>query len=1221
MNKLYTSALSFAFAFMVQAVKAQEKPFGSMVFRSQIFDASHQAVKSQALTIEAELFTKDKIWYAENQQVSTTDEGFVFLQVGKGTVTYGNFSQVPFGTEEISLRIRYKISNPNSPAGVGFTELQATQLYAVPYAFHALTAGSLSGTSPGTVSGTQGNNTPGTDPDNGLASKGNTWSLYGNRYVSMRNGFLGTADEAPLNFKTNNKLRMSISADGKINFLGDVVLGNTNTLTVNNLIASSITTANSLTDHLNAGTAAITSDLQSSSPDTGALTVKGGTGIRKNLNVGETLSVKNNTDLSGNLHVAGVSDFSEKANFSKPISSSDLTESNALNEGSVIISGGMSVAKNINTGGNLTASKNLISHQDLLIDKNARIKGSDNATNKDHGALIIESGGLGVEQDIVSGGSIKANTNVTVDKDLEVAHHSQLNTVNITGTTSAEGPVSINNNTFSSTPVQGALVVKGGVGVGQNLNVSQHLNIGQNATVGGLLTTNSLAITNQMQVNGTDDAVDQNSGALVVKDGGLGVEKNIYSGKDITAVNNVTANNNLNALQNANVGQNLNIGVKTTTGSLNVNNAAIITGTADIAGITHINNAAHSAGISSGALVVAGGMGLAENLNIGQDLNVTKDTNLNGKLFTNKVSTFNDDALFNKQVSVNSNTDDDNSKAFEVKGGAIIGKRLHIKSTLSQTYGDFTNAALKVDGGAIINGNLSVLGQVFTQNATMNTLTPMSVDTYTYFKNPYQKPLLNNMGFGPDSSFNSYALRINAVDQGIAIRVNKHAESNYGSSYGAEDSQKATTGNNFISFWNKDGAMLGCIEGESLPEIVNFKKDYLRTVSDRNMEITKEANIAVFKGIEILLQAYEKSKAKKSTETAAGLNAITGSSPAGPIDGQATAASAAQTQKAGIETLAAAQILDKVAAYETDLGLSGAKIDAYDQQIDYIKSVAGVKYSSSAGDYAEYLELRDYKDTESIIPAQVVGVKGGKITLDTRDCEKVMVISMNPAVVGKEPLREQRSKFKPVAFMGQVPVFVLNETHIGDYILPSGNNDGYAIARSPEKMEVDDYKIIIGIAWGETNASKTVNVVVGINTNDVLAVVKQQKKQIGELEGRIERIEKYIMENNKNTAALFKAEPVFSRTETEKSMILIKIGQEVTEDQNIRKIVLKLAKELKAKKISLFRNRDLYIENAVNNYFGGIFMAREFKNTLTDKEKEYTTAYFKAITAQVEALL
>ncbi|WP_228458408.1 hypothetical protein, partial [Chryseobacterium hagamense] len=455
MNKLYTSAFSLAFAFMIQAVKAQEKPFGSMVFRSQIFDAGHQAVKSKALTIEAELFTKDKIWYSENQQINTNDEGFVFLQVGKGSATYGNFSQVPFSTEEISLRIRYKISNPNDPAGGSFTELQATQLYAVPYAFHALTAGSLSGISAGTVPGTQGSTVPGTDPDTGLASKGNTWSLYGNRYVSMRNGFLGTADEAPLNFKTNNKLRMSITADGKINFLGDVVLGNTNTLTVSNLVANSITSLNSHTDHLNAGTAEITSDLQSLSPDTGALTVKGGAGIRKNLNVGENLSVKNNTDLSGNLHVAGISDFSEKVNFSKPVSSSDLTESNALNEGSAVFSGGISVAKNINTGGNLTAAKNLVGHQDLLIDKNARIKGTDNATNKDHGAMIIESGGLGVEQDIVSGGSIRTNSNAIVDKDLEVAHLSSLNTVNISGTTSAEGPVSINNNTFSSTPVQG----------------------------------------------------------------------------------------------------------------------------------------------------------------------------------------------------------------------------------------------------------------------------------------------------------------------------------------------------------------------------------------------------------------------------------------------------------------------------------------------------------------------------------------------------------------------------------------------------------------------------------------------------------------------------------------------------------------------------------------------------------------------------------------------
>lgn len=1349
--KIYKYAVLFFLGCATHALKAQEKPYNSMIFRSQIFDKSHLPVKNENLTVDVELFTKDKVWYSEKQQINTNNEGLAFIQVGKGSAISGKFNEVPFSNQEISLRIKYKVLNSNGTATGEYVQLQSTDLYAVPYAFHALTAESVTGGGQG--SGSLNNDTSG-DSNSTLASKGNTWSVYGNRYVGMRNGFLGTVDASPLNFKTNNQTRINITPDGKINFLGDINLGNTNTLTVTNLTTQNITTNNAAVNNLTAQTGVIESTAQSTSPDTGALIVKGGTGIKKNLNVGENLSVANNTNLSGNLQVTGISKFADKADFDKSVRIDDATESNTLNQGSFVTAGGASVAKNLNVGGNANVSGNINTLQSLAVGQNVKVNGADNATNKDHGAVIIESGGLGVEKDIVAGGNIRANANIISDNNLTVANTANLNTLNVAGSSTIQGVTKIANNTFSATPTEGALVVQGGVGIGENLNVAQNakingvltannlavnnslqingtadavdqnsgalivtdgglgvekniysgknitavqditanknlnsllntnvgqnltvaantttnslsvnttstlggvttvtngtsstspttgalvvggglgvnqnvnvgqnlntggnLNVAQNANVNGTLTANNLTLNNTLQINGAADAVDQNSGALIVTDGGLGVEKNIYSGKSITAVQNITANGNLNSLQNTNVGQSLSVAANTTTNTLAVNN------TATIGGITNITNTAISTSPSTGALVVGGGLGVNENINVGQNLNVTKDTNLNGNLYTNKLSTFNDLAAFNKQVEIKSTVDEDSDKALEVTGGAIVGKRLHVKSTLNQPYGDFTNAALKVDGGAIINGNLSVLGKIFAQNAAVNTLTPFTVDTYTYYNNPFQQPLLNNQGYGPDNLIDSYALKVNAVDQGIAIKVNKHAESNYGAAYGSVNSADATTGNNFISFWNKDGKMVGRIQGENLSELINKNGNYANFVRAKTIEEATLPLKIAFRTYEEALEILEKKKSDKSKETSDGLQSggVTGGTSNGGtiVGGGCPQASQAQLLKSNIELLTAGKYADKIITLTQEIVLATERIDRFSKLLQGLENTVGVMYSSSAGDYAEYLELMNHNDFQKIIPAQVVGVKGGKISLNTNDSDKIMVVSTNPAVVGKTPSKENEKKFKAVAFMGQVPVFVLNKAKIGDYIIPSGNNDGYAVAKPKELMEIDDYKNIIGIAWEETNSSKLINVVVGINTNDVVGVIKEQQNKITDLESRLTKIENYL---SKNPEAAFTSKQVDDNHEKVNDSDLA-LPKNFIKNDSFNKIVESIVQSLKDQNIDALKNKDIYIENEVNNYFAGIFFAKELNQKLNPEEQKFLTQCFRFIVNQVKVSL
>ncbi|MFZ4427460.1 MAG: hypothetical protein ACOYOO_09895 [Saprospiraceae bacterium] len=88
---------------------------------------------------------------------------------------------------------------------------------------------------------------------------------------------------------------------------------------------------------------------------------------------------------------------------------------------------------------------------------------------------------------------------------------------------------------------------------------------------------------------------------------------------------------------------------------------------------------------------------------------------------------------------------------------------------------------------------------------------------------------------------------------------------------------------------------------------------------------------------------------------------------------------------------------------------------------------------------------------------------------------------------------------------GQVRVRVVGAVQIGDYILPSGNNDGLGIGVHPEDMDYDDYPKVAGIAW-ESAADQPVNIVrvgVGLNRNDL-------GPKVTEISGKVDNILAYL---------------------------------------------------------------------------------------------------------------
>lgn len=181
----------------------------------------------------------------------------------------------------------------------------------------------------------------------------------------------------------------------------------------------------------------------------------------------------------------------------------------------------------------------------------------------------------------------------------------------------------------------------------------------------------------------------------------------------------------------------------------------------------------------------------------------------------------------------------------------------------------------------------------------------------------------------------------------------------------------------------------------------------------------------------------------------------------------------------------------------TSLGL------AFDFYLKSVRSKEGVIYSSGGGDYAEWIKRKPYERDFQI--GEIVCLDSGMVSLNTRNAKQLMVISKDPIILGNEPSAAFADQYEKVAFVGQVLVKTVGTVKIGDYILPSGNNDGCGVAIHPSKMKAGDYERIVGIAWeaAEEGLLNYINVAVGINHNDLA-------NKLDELNQRVDHMIAYL---------------------------------------------------------------------------------------------------------------
>lgn len=171
---------------------------------------------------------------------------------------------------------------------------------------------------------------------------------------------------------------------------------------------------------------------------------------------------------------------------------------------------------------------------------------------------------------------------------------------------------------------------------------------------------------------------------------------------------------------------------------------------------------------------------------------------------------------------------------------------------------------------------------------------------------------------------------------------------------------------------------------------------------------------------------------------------------------------------------------------------------------------AGVSYVSGSADYAEWLEKAN--PSEKFSASDIVEVTGGKISKTITGKGQLMVISLAPIVLGNMPEPGKEKFFEKVAFMGQVPVKVIGDVAIGDYIVSSGYNDGIGYAVSPANITPDEYKRMVGVAWSASSGKmiSLINTAVGLQTAAVVDMVKKQEEKTTALTTQVNQLGKYL---------------------------------------------------------------------------------------------------------------
>ena len=412
---------------------------------------------------------------------------------------------------------------------------------------------------------------------------------------------------------------------------------------------------------------------------------------------------------------------------------------------------------------------------------------------------------------------------------------------------------------------------------------------------------------------------------------------------------------------------------------------------------------------------------------------------------------------------------------------------------------------------------------------------------------------------GPDSNINSYPLLLEGGNQGIAIKVAGSANKN----------------NDFISFRDSKGGLLGRIEGQTQADLDDDWRYQLQKVESAG-KIAGGGVRLLIGLVEAAFSTAEVAAALSSSTVCAGLGVCVTAPPASLI-----VAKAAKT------------ILKYAKAVRVGIKLTSTSAIIANYFLDTEKHL-GVTFLSGNGDYAEYIPKEII--SEDFIPGELVGIKNGLVTKDVWGAEKTMIISTQPIVLGNMPQANNEMNAEKIAFMGQVPVTIIGKAEPGDYILPNVLTSNFARAVHPKDMKTHDYKYVAGVVWNiieENSGISIVNVAVGINTNDLTEVVYQQEEELKAIRTKVEQLQ---IQMEKSNAVRAKLVPGYAEA--------IGITTPLKSNQEQTKIITNKQEENKANVVdaTVYGSDLLYFEMPNELIEQGIALARQVNIEASDDE-------------------
>ena len=484
--------------------------------------------------------------------------------------------------------------------------------------------------------------------------------------------------------------------------------------------------------NLTVDTVAVASTVLATDETTGALTVAGGVGIAGNLVIGATDS-STGTTASNALVVAGGGYFG-----------GDLSvKGTAVIEGDLLLLGiGTQVTINstntyivdplVEIGGGVDGAmltvpdvydKGLLIHYQnaasTVTDWRAFI-GLENTTERFIFKTDIDPS---VEGDDPFGDYYNSGTWSTLEagslvlrNDLTVA-----GTADITGDAEFASTVTFTSAAFTLTEIVGNTIQVPNGGIGTKylyIQESAWINNAEVLTTGTVNNNIGGLFTNTFQFANLTEATSTSTGAVTVG-GGVGIGGNLYVGGNEVLTGTLTVED---ATQS----------VDSSTGALVVTGGVGIGKNLNVGGTVSVTDATNSTGTDNGAVVVAGGVGIAQDLYVGgfvvatntmtvYELVVTSDKDststdngavtIAGGLGVGK--TINANAINVQLATINSGTSSTSTDTGDlvVAGGVGIGENLHVGNNL-QVYSTDT-ASSTATGAIIVEGGMGVGQDVY----------------------------------------------------------------------------------------------------------------------------------------------------------------------------------------------------------------------------------------------------------------------------------------------------------------------------------------------------------------------------------------------------------------------------------------------------------------------------------------------------------------------------